>query len=68
MAASTQGLIANLNGEFTKRCENFSCCVNCVSKVQLPLQREITLSETRKALKELKSKKATGIDGIPSRH
>ena len=29
--------------------------------------RKITLSEVRKALKELKSKKATGVDGIPSR-
>ena len=29
--------------------------------------RKITVSEVRKALKELKSKKATGVDGIPSR-
>ena len=29
--------------------------------------RKITVSEVRKALKELKSNKATGVDGIPSR-
>ena len=29
--------------------------------------RKITVSEVRKALKELKSKKATGVDGIPAR-
>ena len=29
--------------------------------------RKITVSEVRNALKELKSKKATGVDGIPSR-
>ena len=29
--------------------------------------RKITVSEVRKALKELKSKKATGVDGILSR-
>ena len=28
--------------------------------------RKITVSEVRKALKQLKSKKATGVDGIPS--
>ena len=33
---------------------------------KLKLQK-ITVSEVHKALKELKSKKATGIDGIPSR-
>ena len=29
--------------------------------------RKITVSEVRKAPKNLKSKKATGVDGIPSR-
>ena len=29
--------------------------------------RDITVAETRKALKELKPRKATGLDGIPSR-
>ena len=29
--------------------------------------QKITVSEVRKALKELKSNKATGVDGIPSR-
>ena len=29
--------------------------------------RKITVSEVRKALKDLKSKKATGVDGVPSR-
>ena len=40
------------------------------TRIDLPEKfnlRKITVSEVRKALKDLKSKKATGVDGIPSR-